>query len=56
MGCRGSVVGCATYKREIAGSIPGWAELCLDVMLLGKALCPHVHSVDPGVSGHLLGQ
>ena len=25
-GRRGSVVACATYKREIAGSIPGCAE------------------------------
>ena len=26
LGNRGSVVMCATYKREIAGSIPGCAE------------------------------
>ena len=25
-------------------------------MLLGKALCSHVHSLDPGVSGYLVGQ
>ena len=56
VGRRGSVVACTTYKREIAGSIPGWAELCSDVVLLGKALCPHVHSLDPGVSGYLVGQ
>ena len=56
VGRRGSVVACATCKREIAGSIPGWAELCSDVALLGKALCPRVHSLDPGVSGYLVGQ
>ena len=44
LGPRGSVVSCVTYKREIAGSISSWAELCSDVALLGKALCPHVHS------------
>ena len=53
---RGSVVACPTYKREIAGSIPGWAELCSDVAFLGKALCPYVHSLDPGVNGYLVGQ
>ena len=26
-------------------------ELFSDVVFLGKALCPHVHSLDPGVSG-----
>ena len=30
--------------------------ICSDVVLLGKALCPHVHSHDPGVSGCLVGQ
>ena len=49
------MVACATYKREIAGSIPDCAELCSDVVLQGKALCPHVHSFDPGVSGYLVG-
>ena len=34
---------------EIVGSIPDWAELCSDVVLLGKALCPHVHSLYLGV-------
>ena len=38
------VVASATYKREIAGSISDWAELCSDIVLLGKALCPCVHS------------
>ena len=42
-------------QREIMGSITGWAELCRD-MLLGKALCPHLHSLNPGVSGYLVGQ
>ena len=51
-----SVVAWATYKREIAGSIPGWAELWPDVVLLGKTLCSYVHSLDRGVSGYLLGQ
>ena len=23
----------------------GWAELCSDAVLLGNALCPHVHSL-----------
>ena len=50
------MVACTTYKRQIAGSIPGWAELCSDVVLLGKALCPHMHSLNPGVSGYLVGQ
>ena len=52
MGCRGSVVACATYKREMTGLIPG----CSNVMLLGKALRLHVHSLNPGVSGYLAGQ
>ena len=47
---------CATYKREIVGSIPDWAKLCSDVVVLGKALCPHVHSLDPEVSAYLVGQ
>ena len=55
-GCRGSVVACVACKQEIIGSIPGWAELCSDVVLLGKALCPHMHSLDPEVSGYLVGQ
>ena len=42
---RDSVVACATYKREIAGSISGWVELCSEVVLLGKALCPHLLSL-----------
>ena len=46
---RGSVVACATNEREIAGSITGRAELCSDVLFLGKALCPQEHSLDPGV-------
>ena len=56
VGRRGSVVACVTYKCEIAGLISGWAELCSDVVLLGKALCPHMHSLDPEVSGYLVGQ
>ena len=36
--------------------LPSWAELCSDVVLLGKALCLHVHSLHPGVSGYLVGQ
>ena len=30
--------------------------ICCDVVLLGKALCSHMHSLDPGVSGYLVGQ
>ena len=56
VGRRGSVVSCAIYKREIAGSILSKAELCSDVVLLGKALCPHMYSLDPGGSGYLVGQ
>ena len=52
----GSVVVCMTCKWEIMGLITSWAELCWDVVRLGKALCSHVHSIDPGVSGHLVGQ
>ena len=52
-GCQGSVVACATYKQETVGSIPHWAELCSDVVLLGKALCRLVHSLDPRVSWYL---
>ena len=55
VGCHGSVVACATYKREIAGLIPSWGELCPDIVLLGRH-CPHVQSLDPGVSGYLVGQ
>ena len=29
---------------------------CSDVVLPGKALCSHVHSLDPGISGYLVGQ
>ena len=57
VGHRGSVVACATYKREIVTSIPSYAELFPDdIVLLGKALCPQMHSLDPGVSGYLVGQ
>ena len=56
MGCHRSVVVCATYKWEIMGLIPGWAELCSNIVLLGKALCPYVHSLNPGVGGYLVGQ
>ena len=39
------------------GPIPGCAEYALsDDVLLGKALCSHVQSLDPGVSGYLAGQ
>ena len=36
-GRRGSVVQCSTCKREIAGSIAGWAEFAVDAVLLEKA-------------------
>ena len=38
------------------GFDPGLRWICSDVVLLGKALCSHVHSLDPGVGGHLVGQ
>ena len=31
--------------------INSWAELCWDVVLLGKALSSDVHFLDPGVTG-----
>ena len=52
VGHRGSVVACVTYKREITGSIPG----CSNIVLPGKALCPHVDSLGLGVSGYLVGR
>ena len=48
----GSVVACMTCKQEIVGSIPSWAELCSNIVLLVNALFPHMHSPDPGVSGY----
>ena len=30
--------------------------ICSNIVLLGKALCSHVHSLDPGASGYLVGQ
>ena len=39
------------------GFDPRLCRICSDdVVLLGKALCSHVHSLDPGVSGYLVGQ
>ena len=38
------------------GFNPRLLRICSDVVLLGKALCSHVHSLDPGVSGYLVGQ
>ena len=38
------------------GFDPRLPWMCFDVVLLGKALCSHVHSLDPGVSGYLVGQ
>ena len=49
VGRRGSVVACATHKRETVGL--RW--ICSDVVLPGKELCSHVHPLDPGVSGYL---
>ena len=37
VGRRGSVVACATYKREIAGSIPGCAEYASTLCSYGQA-------------------
>ena len=36
VGRRGSVLACATCKREISGSIAGWAEFAVDAVLLSK--------------------
>ena len=33
-----------------------WAELCSGGVVFAKALYPQVHSLDPGVSGYLVGQ
>ena len=52
----GSVVACAIYRWEITGLITSLAEFCWDAVLLGKGLCPHVHSLNPGVSRYLVGQ
>ena len=38
------------------GFDPRLRWICSDFVLLGKALCLHVHSLDPGVSGYLVGQ
>ena len=65
-----AVVACATFKRSIGGSSP-WlgcvvlfcVVLCCVVLCcavygavhLGKALHPHVYSLEPGVTGYLAG-
>ena len=38
------------------GFDPRLCGICSNVVLLGKALCPQVHSLDAGVSGYLVGQ
>ena len=38
------------------GFDPRLRWICFDVVLLGKALCSHMHSLDPGVSGYLVRQ
>ena len=38
------------------GFDPQLRWICSNVVLLGKALCSHVHSLDPGVIGYLVGQ
>ena len=55
MGHRGWVVACTTYKRETEFN-PRLCWICSNVVFLGKALCLHMHSLDPGVSGYLVGQ
>ena len=44
--------------RIISGTALIHESLCSDVVLLGKALRPHVHSLDPGVglSGYMVRQ
>ena len=39
----------AAAAAAATATTTGWAELCNDVVLLGKAFCPHVQSLDPGV-------
>ena len=41
---------CDLQARD-GGFDPRLVELCSDVVFLGKALCSHVHPLDPGVSG-----
>ena len=66
--CLGSVVISRTREASwLSGTVrdlqvrgrrfdPQLCWICFDVVLLGKALCSHVHSPDPGVSGYLVGQ
>ena len=43
-------------QARYRGFDAGLHRICSDVVLLGKALCSHLHSLDPGVSGYLVGQ
>ena len=56
VGRRGSLVACATCKRELAGSSRRLGLTVLWRCAPGKAHYPHVHSLDPGVNGQLVGQ
>ena len=58
VGRHGSMVVCVMYKQEIADCMfnPWLRWICSNVVLLGKALCSHVRSLNPGVSGYLAGQ
>ena len=46
---------CDVQARD-SGFNPWLRWVCSDIELQGKALCSHVHSLDPGVSGYLVGQ
>ena len=48
--------GSVAYKQRDCGFDPQLCWIFSEVVLLGKALCSHVHSLDPGVSGYLVGQ
>ena len=47
-------VGDVQARDRVFDPRPRW--VCSDVVLVGKALCSHVHPLDPGVSGYLIGQ
>ena len=55
VGRRCSVVGCATCKRQIEGSIAGWAEFAVDAVVLGKAFTRACTLLPRSESGYLVG-
>ena len=52
MGRRGVVVRAVDFGLRDPDSLLSWCG----AVLLGKALHLHVHSLDPGVNGYLVGQ